>query len=128
MYDFLVSIDQNFKMSLPKFIAVSLVMLISSSSHHKYQVSSFWLTDMTMFQQPITISTQQQQQDVINSNLAEMSRDSNPTKSVTVEEGSSFPKTADNAIPRVAKVSAKGEKVSFVDNNVSSNEMFRVSF
>lgn len=117
-------------MSLAKLAAVSLVMLISSLSNHQYQVSSFWLTDMTMFQQPIGISTnnkltpQQQQQDVINnSNLAEISQDLNPTKPTTiVEERNSSPPKAPvtYATPRIAKVVAKDEKVSFVDNKIGS--------
>lgn len=117
-------------MSLAKLAAVSLVMLISSLSNHQYQVSSFWLTDMTMFQQPIGISTnnkltpQQQQQDVINnSNLAEISQDLSPTKPTTiVEERNSSPPKAPvtYATPRIAKVVAKDEKVSFVDNKIGS--------
>lgn len=119
----------NLEMCLLKLLVVSLLMLIASSSRGKYQVSSFWLTDMTMFQPPVGISlnndnnnnnkpSQLEQQDTMKStssnfgsaSVADRSQ-AQQMKSEAEKSLSSVPKV-DNAIPWLAKVSAKDGKVS----------------
>lgn len=110
-------------MNLLKVFLVSLLMFISSSNQDKYQVSSFWLTDMTIFQPPVGLNSnnndnnnnkllQQEQQGSVKTSVEPAVEQSQLTKSA--QKSSLSVTKIDNAIPWVPKVLAKDGKVSLL--------------